>query len=384
MKKLLILQIKGNDMGGVWIFNKTLSEALVEKKFQIEIISIRNNLESKPLSIDSRIKVHTINENSPWEIPHKSDVLNSLKSKNLKTFFKTFKSFLEEKKRLNLDYDKLKDYIEKYKPDYIISSHYECLNGIPESYLKKTIAIQHSSLKDVFDHTKNKIVLQKYSKKIYKMVWLSKNTAEIASKSGFLNNTYMYNPVRFTTSKKADVVKNKKLIAVTRIENDIKRVNLMVEIANDILKELPDWTFEIYGMGEFTKKSLHIIENNEKIKYMGTTNEPEKVFLTASINLNTSLYEGFCLSILEANMCGVPTICFNFGESSTEEIINKETGIIIENDNILEYKEKLIELMKNEKVLKKMATNAKEFVKKFTIDKISEEWINLFMKMDKE
>lgn len=41
MKKLMILQIKSNELGGVWFFNKTISEELLKYNFQIEIVAIQ-------------------------------------------------------------------------------------------------------------------------------------------------------------------------------------------------------------------------------------------------------------------------------------------------------------------------------------------------------
>ena len=291
------------------------------------------------------------------------------------------KKYLSEHKKLKEDFTTLKNYIKKQNPDYIIASHYQTLDGIPKKYLKKTVAIQHSSLKDVLTLHDNTKKLKKYSKKIFKMVWLSKKTSELAEEKGFSNNTYMYNPVRFQTKLTADVIKNKKLISVTRINNSQKRIDLMLDIANTVLKD-SDWTFELYGTGEFTDYAKKILNNNKKIKYMGKTDNPMQVLLNASINLNTSRMEGFSLSILEANMCGVPTVTFDFGESAPEEIINDKTGYIIYNDSKEEYIEKLLFLMNNSQKLQELANNSKKFGQKFTIDKIIQNWLKLFGDLD--
>ena len=91
--------------------------------------------------------------------------------------------------------------------------------------------------------------------------------------------------------------------------------------------------FEIYGVGEFDTESQRIIDTNKQIIYKGSTNNPKDILLNSSINLNTSIFEGFSMSILEASMCGVPTITFNHGESTNEEVINDKTGYIIEQNN---------------------------------------------------
>ena len=381
MKKLMILQIKSNELGGVWFFNKTISEELLKHNFQIEIVAIRDNHSKNKLEIAKSISLKTINEQDKWEITRKKDILKALKTLKLKNIVAISKNYLSEHKKLKEDFTTLKNYIKKQNPDYIIASHYQTLDGIPKKYLKKTVAIQHSSLKDVLTLHDNTKKLKKYSKKIFKMVWLSKKTSELAEEKGFSNNTYMYNPVRFQTKLTADVIKNKKLISVTRIDNSQKRIDLMLDIANTVLKD-SDWTFELYGTGEFTDYAKKILNNNKKIKYMGKTDNPMQVLLNASINLNTSRMEGFSLSILEANMCGVPTVTFDFGESAPEEIINDKTGYIIYNDNKEEYIEKLLFLMNNSQKLQELANNSKKFGQKFTIDKIIQNWLKLFGDLD--
>ncbi len=383
MKKLIILESQSNSLGGVWFFNKALGEALEKEDFQVDIVALRK-VQDKNINIDTTLNLHTINPNKCWLLIRKKDVIEQIKNLHFLIAFSFLLGYFNEKKSLKEDLKKLQVYIKNHKPDYIIVSYYSLLYGIPKEYLKRTIIIQHSSLKNVLELKECPKVLKKYSKLVFKMIWLSKKTCEEANKFGFSNNFYMYNPVRFETSKIADVVKNKKLIAISRIENKVKRIDLMLEIVNNVLKDFPDWTFEIYGVGEFSKYGESILKENKQINYMGETNNPEAVLLTASINLNTSKSEGFSLSILEAYMCGLPTVAFDFGESTNEEIINNETGYIIKNDNKKEYEKKLAFLMNNQEELLKMSQNSKKFVSNFTIEKITSEWLELFKKLDKD
>ena len=159
----------------------------------------------------------------------------------------------------------------------------------------------------------------------------------------------------------------------------------MVDIVNNVFKnkQFSDWVFEIYGNGNFLEKTLKTIENNNQIFYKGSTDRPDEVLKTGSINLNTSIFEGFSLSILEAAAYGVPTIAFNFGESSYEEIIDGKTGVVIENDNSEEYQKALEKLMTTPEILSKMSAEAYDFSKKFTAETIADQWITLFEEVDR-
>jgi len=329
MKKVLFLQIKGRSYGGVWHVNKLVGETLLDNNYQVHIVSIRNNKNDMVLEHHPDLVIKTINEKDLWESPHLIDLVKELKSFHIISFFKMVISKLIYKIRLRKDVKKLQKYIRNYSPDYIITTHYQLLDMIPNEYLSKTIHEQHSSFADAKNNKANLRTFDKYKDKI-KFLWLTKATMDNAIKEGYINSSYIYNAVRFKSEKKANVTKNKKLIAISRISKD-KSIDKMIDIVQCVFEDpkYKDWVLEIYGQGNEEDNVKKMIYNHEQIKLMGITHDPKRELLTASINLNTSKYEGFSLSILEANECGVPTVSFNFGESAKEQILNDKTGICI-------------------------------------------------------
>lgn len=375
MKKVLFLQIKGKSKAGVWFVNKTIGEELIKQGYDVTILSIRNNPGNVILEHNPKLKLHTVNEKDLWEISRKKDIHS----------FSLLKKYIIEHKKLKSDYEKARSFINELNPDYIIASHYQCLDFVPKKYYGKTVHEQHSSLKDVKANRTNYTTLMKYNKKIFGYIWLSKATKEEADNLKFYNNYCLYNPVRFNTKKRADVTKNKKLICITRIDNYQKRINMMIRIVDKILKNNPKWTFELYGNGTFDDESLKILNGNPNMNYLGSTDNPMEILLSSSINLNTSFFEGFSLSILEASMCGVPTVSFNFGESVFEEIENNKFGYIIddikdENTYIL----KLEDLMNDRKKLESFSKECKLFAKKYLVNNVVNDWINMFKEIDQK
>lgn len=377
MKKVLILQNVGNSYGGVWFVNKTIAEELIKNKYNVEILSIRDSHTSAHLEHDKNLNVSIVNKHESWEITRFQDIKLNLRKFNFIQAIKLSLKKIKEEIWLKRDYNIVKKYIKEKKFDYIITSHYQVLDCIPKEYLKRTIHEQHTSFETSINHKATKKMFDKYNGKI-KFLWLSKNACDLAKKNGYLNSTYIYNPIKFNCKKKADVVKNKKLVAITRISTE-KRIDLMINIVNKVLQDsaLKDWTLEIYGDGPLISQVKKIDYDKKRIKLMGLTNDSEKVLLSSSINLNTSLFEGFSMGILEATECGVPSVSFRFGESADEEI-TKKTGIIVEQNNIEKYKSELIKLMKDEGLLEKMSINCKKFSKKFDKKVIIQDWIKLF------
>jgi len=290
-------------------------------------------------------------------------------------------SRINYKIRIKKDVKKLQAYIKEMDPDYIVASQYELLDMIPSEYLSRTINQQHSSFSDFSNHKATMNAFYKYNNKV-RFLWLSKSTCESAKKVGLNNCYYIYNAVRFKSNKKADVIKNKKLITIARLAGQ-KDIVTMVEIVEEIFKDnnFKEWSLEIYGSGPEEEKIKNRI-NNKRIRLMGTTDNPKIQLLKSSINLNTSIFEGFSMSILEAQECGVPTVSLNYWESVYEQIIDGKTGIIAKNKE--DFINKLKKLMLNQDKLQVMSNACKCVSEDFHIEKLIDKWIELFDVIDKD
>lgn len=106
---------------------------------------------------------------------------------------------------------------------------------------------------------------------------------------------------------------------------------------------------------------------------MGRTDNPKEVLLQAGLMLLTSRYEGFPLTVLEANECGVPVISFHFGETANE-VIKENTGVLVKQDDIEEFKKQLNFLLQHEEMREQLSIQAKKFAKQFTIKEIQKKW----------
>jgi glycosyltransferase involved in cell wall biosynthesis len=374
--KIVFIQNKGGNYGGVWQVNKMVGEALINKGYEVSIVSIRDDHFGLNLEHDPRLNVVTINEKDIWHTYYGSDFKDSLKKFKLITLFKQVFHRIRNIKRLKNDKKNLTKYLDEYKPDYLVVSQYQVLDLIDTKYLPITFMHQHASFMDTLSVNANVETFFKYNDKIKGFIWLTKNTMAKAIEKGFKNNHYIYNAVRFNCDKVSDVINNKKLVSISRLSSD-KRIDLMIEMVEEVFKDpkYQDWSLEIYGDGEeYDNLSKNI--TSPQVKLMGSTDKPMDVMLSSSINLNTSTYEGFCLTIIEGYECGVPSISFNSGEQIEEVIIDHKTGFIAKDRE--DYINKLKELMDNSDLLKEMGLNSKEYNKNFQIDKIVNDWDKLF------
>ena len=375
MKKIIFLQINGKSYGGVWQVNKLIGEELIKHGYDVTILCLRNDPIGSEVQHDSNLKVLTINEKDPWYTYRSKEFKECLHKGKIITLFKMAFLRIRHDIILKKDIKTLQAFIREQKPDYIINTHYQMLDMIPSEYLDVTIHEQHSSFAIAYEHEATRETLFKYNGKI-KFLWLTEKALEDAIKAGFMNSYYIYNAVRFTSDKRAEVIENKKLIALCRLSEE-KNLNMMIDIVEKVFenKSFSDWCLEIYGDGELWQQLEDKIRNKKQIKLLGKTEDGKKALLSASINLNTSPSEGFSLTILEANECGVPTICLNFGESVYEEVKNKKTGLICNNENY--YLIKLTQLMSDSAQLENMSKNCREFSTNFHMDKIIDKWLEL-------
>lgn len=380
--KILFLQKVDNARGGIATVNLKLMNYFLSLNHQVDVLSVRHGdtWEHNPYPEDA--KLHLINEKEVWGVPRLKDCIACMKKGDMIQAFCILIKRFDYKKKIKRDYQLCQRKIEELAPDVIINSHYEILEGISKKYLKKTIMHFHTSFDQVLENKSYQTFFKKYANEIFCFLWLSEKTKEEAIQYGFTNSVYIYNPLPFTESDTIDV-NHKKLIFLGRLSEE-KRIHLAIEYFQEVVSEeqLTDWSFEIYGDGPLKEQVISMIQGKKQITYMGRTENVRQVLKESSVLVLTSDFEGMPLVVLEANECGVPAIVYDFGESSHEVICNGKTGLIIPQNDKEAFKEAMKKIFKDETYRLSMSKEAKEFAKKFSIENIGQQWLDLFQKME--
>ena len=81
--------------------------------------------------------------------------------------------------------------------------------------------------------------------------------------------------------------------------------------------------------------------------------------------------------LTEANACSVPAVSYNCPVGPSEIVTDGIDGFLVEPENVTQFAEKLIELMKDDKLRAEMGVKAYESSKRFAMDKILKEWVEL-------
>lgn len=179
------------------------------------------------------------------------------------------------------------------------------------------------------------------------------------------------------------VLKGFSLLSVTRF-NNIKGIDLLMDVALRILPQHPGLKWKVIGYGEQKDRFLDFIRANGlsgQLFYQ----EADKTDLTkdyrdASVFIMTSRNECFPLVLLEAMSNGLPCIAFDCETGPRHIIRNKETGLLIAKENIQEMAAAILSLLQDPASLNRMGRNARESIGSFFPEKIYPLWEQLFIK----
>lgn len=372
--KILFLQYWYDYYGGIETVDDSLATQFSKDGYDVTILCLWQKGQGEFIEAKNYKKRCIGNQHKR---PSYKKMISDFFHLKIKTVIKSMKEVIKSKKITNNHYKKCSSEIEKINPDHIIVSSYELLQFVPKPYLKKCYLHMHNGFKYYFNshakykHQKIENLLYEYKDKINKFIWLTPNFMNCAVKKGLENSTYMFNPVRINASLRSHLDKNK-VVFIGRLAPQ-KGVDRLIDIFNNRDYKYKDWELLIYGSGNTDN-----LKFNNNVKQMGAISEVGSALKNASIFALTSYWEGFPMVVLEAYEYGIPVICYDFEVSSSEIIVDGETGYIIEQGNKEEYVKKLNKLMGDKKLRLSMGKNAKKFVQQFYREEVVKRWYKLF------
>ncbi len=198
------------------------------------------------------------------------------------------------------------------------------------------------------------------------------------------NIVVISNPLWFSPSQEQNKLRHKVVIAIGRHSIE-KQFDILIKIWKKVVVEYPDWTLKIYGEADGKKTIEKLVEQlkmENHVKLHTPIKNIGEAYSNASMLLNTSSSEAFGLVIIEAMAYGLPVIAFDSASGPKSVIKNEKNGLLIENNDIQIYANKIKLLIQNEALRKELGGNAKESVSKFNLDSIMKQWYELFRSLN--
>lgn len=193
------------------------------------------------------------------------------------------------------------------------------------------------------------------------------------------NSRNIYNPLTIeNTELNLSKLENKNIIFVGNLAIEQKGLDILIEIAKKIN---PETKIFIAGDGKDREKfELLIADNNlqTKIILKGSLNDHKLIqhYLSGSIFISTSRWEGFGLVLTEAMSFGLPIISFKTN-GPIEILENGNYGILIDKYNIEEFASEINSLLDSDKKLLTYQQKSLLRVKDFKKENILNEWKQL-------
>ena len=127
-----------------------------------------------------------------------------------------------------------------------------------------------------------------------------------------------------------------------------KGIHLLIESFNLVLKNIPDAKLLIVGKHTFDDYSKKLKQKaNKRIIFCGFVPDEElpNYYAACDVYTTATLWEGFDIPVVEANLCGKPAVAFNL--CSHPEII--KNGILVEPKNTKAFADAIIKILKKKK-----------------------------------
>ena len=151
-----------------------------------------------------------------------------------------------------------------------------------------------------------------------------------------------------------------------------KSVDHVIRAMPDILKRIPAAKLKIVGDGDALPELRRLaqklgVENH--VEFPGHVSHADKVKLIneAWIVVNPSSKEGWGLTVIESNACGVPVVAAE-SPGLVDSVVNGKTGTLYEYGNITELSNSVAELLQNDEKRKLFAENARHWAEKWNWD----------------
>lgn len=358
MKKIIFIVNDITITGGLERVVSHLANIFVEKGRDVKIISLFKNSEKLVYELDSRVRIEYL------------FYQKEIKSRFMRGIVKFIK-YLNIIKKIYLD-----------KENIVIGTDYY-INMIISLLDRNTIGMEHV----IYESTPKKIrkIKLKMYKNLKKLVVVNRHDySEYKKKSICVN--YIPNPNFFANFRKESKkqIEKKQILSIGRLENG-KGFENLVDICSEVFKIKREWELHIYGQGSLENKLKELIklkkmENNIKLK--GINRNLEKVYPNYKFLLSASEMESFSLTLIEAQTFGLPIISYDCPWGPRDIINDTKDGYLVECFDKQEFKNKIINLIENQKKLKEMSLESINNSKIFNNENIYNYWKKLFKELD--
>lgn len=291
---------------------------------------------------------------------------------------------------------RLKDVLEKIKPDIVISTTYSIklldiilsvnsqAHNIVESHIacytvKKSYDYRDRFFFHYLAKMYDKWILGKLSK-ADALVVLTKGDAkdwkEYANNIVVIPNPVTYYPESIASHD----CTNKRILCVGRLQEQ-KGFDMLIDAFAQIAHLCEGWTIVIYGDGNDKFSLLEKIRNlklDGRIFICPPVDDIYNEYQHSDFFVLSSRFEGLPLVLGEAMACGIPCVSFRCKYGPEDIIDDGKNGLLVANGNIKDLGEKMLWMIEHKEERLCMGERARKDIKRLEKDSIMKKWLDLF------
>lgn len=169
--------------------------------------------------------------------------------------------------------------------------------------------------------------------------------------------------------KKSKKTKYPSFSYVGRLQH-YKNIDVLINAFAMVKAKYSNAKLSIAGHGEsrdLLEKHVNQLGLNDSVKFLGKVSEEKKIKLLGQswAAVQPSSYEGWGITVIEANATGTPVIASNIS-GLKDSVVDEITGYLVETKNIKSFAHAMEKIIKHQKTRQKLSANALNWASRFS------------------
>ena len=158
----------------------------------------------------------------------------------------------------------------------------------------------------------------------------------------------------------------------------------MIRAWSIVAKYNAEWKLNIYGEGEQRDLLEDLIKRyqlTQNVFLKSSVKDIGKEYLSSSLLVMTSRYEGLPMVLLEAQSYGLPIVSYACKCGPRDIITDGKDGFLVPEGDIEQFAKDVVKLIDDQSLRICFGAEALKNTEKYKEDNIMEKWTNLFQKL---
>ena len=250
-------------------------------------------------------------------------------------------------------------------------------------YNTKTIFTVHSFLIDHYMPNNSWLTRFMYNHCYANVALVPAMKTEIENRHDLINVVTIANPVNLDEVKKKSIEKIyiafDYIIAIGQFENPIKQFDQLISSYSNSALPKKQIHLIILGEGDRATLEMQVKKTNMEdfVHLLGYQSNPFSYLKNAKFLVLSSKNEGMPNVILESLACETPVVSFDCPSGPKEMILDRENGILVENQNWQKLTQAMNEMVTDDSLYQNCKQNTIKSISPFLLDNIGQQWLNL-------